>query len=694
MKARPFRFCFLLCSFLLYFGKISLCGQIVTVKDVSGTLLPGVEVYTDDFSIGEISDDNGQVDLSGISQHARINFRFLGYRNKVTSLKEISPEFVVVMTQTDQLIEEVIVLGRKEISQRDIPYAIKSIKIEDIRSTHAQTSADALSQHGGVYIQKSQMGGGSPVIRGFEANRVLLVLDGVRLNNAIYRNGHLQNAITVDQAMLDKMDVLFGPNSLIYGSDALGGVVNFKTKDPLLSRSSKLITETNFYTRFASANDEKSGHIDFSVGGKKLGSLTSVTFSSYGDLRSGSKRDNRFPDFGKRNQYQGVDENGFDIAIMNENVNVQVGSSYDQLDLFQKLVWQPSIHQKLTTNIQYSTSTDIPRYDNLSEERNGELRWAEWNYGPQRRLLTSLDYRNFKPTQLYDQVIVIGAFQRIDEDRIFRRFGDEVRTIQEEDVDVLSVTADMSKYLNDNELIELEYGADIQYNNVKSSALGENVQSGEITFDQLTRYANDENKLTNVGAYFYLRGRSKNKYFTYNAGLRFSNSSYLIRYTDDGIIEWPNNFYDGIDGNNSALTWSIGSTWDGTSGLQVRTIISTAFRSPNIDDLSKIRINGNEITFPNADLKPEKSTNAEITIAYQKGLIKNLSLTTFYTRLTDAIVRAPFTTPQQTDILITQGDTLQVVANQNIQQGAIYGVSFNVVDQKYSHKQVKDSFHC
>ena len=76
-------------------------------------------------------------------------------------------------------------------------------------------------------MQKSQSGGGSPLIRGFEANRVLLVIDGVRMNNAIYRSGHVHNAISIDANSLERTEVIFGPSSVGYGSDALGGVIHF-----------------------------------------------------------------------------------------------------------------------------------------------------------------------------------------------------------------------------------------------------------------------------------------------------------------------------------------------------------------------------------------------------------------------------------------------------------------------------------
>ena len=100
--------------------------------------------------------------------------------------------------------------------------------------------SDLLENSGVVFVQQSQFGGSSPGLRGFEANRVLLVVDGIRLNNAVYRSGHLQNVITIDPEMLDKVEVLFGPGSVMYGSDALGGVMSFVTPSPKFSFSNQV----------------------------------------------------------------------------------------------------------------------------------------------------------------------------------------------------------------------------------------------------------------------------------------------------------------------------------------------------------------------------------------------------------------------------------------------------------------------
>jgi len=369
MREPRLRYLFLRLSVIVIFilSTITITAQKVLVIDEDGEPLTGVEVYTSDYSFTSVTDLEGIVDLGEDNSIDALTFRYLGFQELSLDLLTIdSQEYVVIMTPVDLLIDEVVVFGRREVAQAEIPYQIATIKAKDIASTHAQTSADALAQHGGVFIQKSQMGGGSPLIRGFEANRVLLVVDGVRLNNAIYRSGHLQNAITVDQAILEKMDVIFGPNSLLYGSDALGGVVHFSTRSPKLSQSDKITTEVGYYARYASANKEKSIHADMSFGGKMWGSLTSVTVADYNDLRTGANRDDRFPDFGKRLTFQSR-INQEDIAAVNEDPNIQFGTGYNQLDVAQKFLFVPNANHRLTANLHYSTSTDVPRYDNLNE---------------------------------------------------------------------------------------------------------------------------------------------------------------------------------------------------------------------------------------------------------------------------------------------------------------------------------------
>ena len=94
-----------------------------------------------------------------------------------------------------------------------ISQEIEAINQKQIEFQNSQSAADLLQNSGKLFVQKSQQGGGSPVIRGFESNRILLLVDGVRQNNLIFRGGHLQNVITIDQNMLENVDIFYGSGS-------------------------------------------------------------------------------------------------------------------------------------------------------------------------------------------------------------------------------------------------------------------------------------------------------------------------------------------------------------------------------------------------------------------------------------------------------------------------------------------------
>ena len=190
--------------------------------------------------------------------------------------------------ETVSIRETVISANRTSENVGNVAQQISILNRAKIAQLNAQTTADLIQNTGLAFVQKSQMGGGSPVLRGFEANRVLLVVDGVRMNNAIYRAGHLQNLVTTDQGSLDRVEVLFGPASNVYGSDALGGAICLYTKNPVLSKGGFKTTGSAF-TRYGSVNNEKTGHVDFSLAGRRFGSLTSLTFSDFDDLRIGEK---------------------------------------------------------------------------------------------------------------------------------------------------------------------------------------------------------------------------------------------------------------------------------------------------------------------------------------------------------------------------------------------------------------------
>jgi hemoglobin/transferrin/lactoferrin receptor protein len=262
---------------------------------------------------------------------------------------------VSIYAQQDSLSEktlgEVVISANKFAERkRNVNQKVDIITAKTIANINAQNTGDLLLNTGNVFVQKSQQGGSSPVLRGFEASRVLLVIDGIRMNNAIYRAGHLQNIITVDQNMLERVEVLYGPASTLYGSDALGGVIHLRTKSPLLSSEKKLRATGTAFSRFSSANNEKTIHFNLSLGGKKFAWLQAYTYSYFGDLKMGNNYPDKYPGFGKRSQYI-ASVNGMDSIVNNPDDRIQKFSGYKQWDLIQKFLFRQKENISHTINL-------------------------------------------------------------------------------------------------------------------------------------------------------------------------------------------------------------------------------------------------------------------------------------------------------------------------------------------------------
>ena len=653
-----------------------------TVVDEHNQPLIGVHVFNDDKAA--VTDENGQVLLVVSSDTALIRFEYLGYKDMSLTREEIHSTYEhVQLVPDDELLEEIVIYGRTDAREIDLPYQVSRIKAEDIFRSNAQNSADALTLNSGVYVQKSQLGGGSPVLRGFEANKVLLVVDGVRMNNAIYRNGHLQNAITIDPAILEQMEVIFGAGSLLYGSEALGGVIHFRTRNPLLDFSEDQQKRHGFnaHVRYNTADQENTIHLDHTYSARSWAVLSSASFSKRSDLRTGSKRDSEYPEFGKR-QWFVEQRSGEDIQVVNDNVNLQVGTGYSQLDLLQKWAWRPSDVIKTQLNIQYSTSSDIPRYDALTELRSGSPRFGEWSYGPQSRLLISPKFTLKSSSALFEKSTLILSYQDIEEERITRDFRSPIRNIQNENVKVLGLTLDFNKRLSGNQ--KLTYGVDMHHNTVLSTVDESDIATGE-KFLALTRYPNGKSSQQNFGVYAQHNWQNKDSSMVWINGLRYSNQRTDLGYADDGAFDWPSYFYEGITNKAAALVGISGLNYRKGPYL-IKLSSGTAFRSPNVDDLAKVRVNGDEITVPNPELKSERVWNNEMTVQYTAPEFK-LSVTGYLTSLSQAIVREDFSLPDGSTSFVSRQDTLKVTANVNAESGRIRGLSFSASAQLLSQLQ-------
>ena len=636
-------------------------------------------IYNADKSVSVTTDNKGVADISIFSTNDKLTFSHISFypvefKKSYFSAKITDIQLTVAVIN----LQEVVLSANKvEEKYRDLPVRVDIIPVRTIMFGNPQTTGELLQQHGTVYVQQSQLGGGSAVLRGMETNRVLTVIDGVRMNNAIYRAGHIQNIITIDPNMLSRVEVVHGPGSVIYGSDAMGGVMHFYTKNPVLSNNDKVFTTGNAMFRYSSAANEYSQSFNINVGGKKIAALLGASTKDIGDLRQGSKRDDKYGDWGKCIYYaERID--GKDVMTTNSDPLIQKNSGYSQYDLFGKVLFKPTPNYALTLNMQYSNSSNIPRYDRLTEMIDNKLTYAEWYYGPQTRGLVSLKSEWMKPVRLYDHFQITAAYQYISEDRISRKFGKSKAKHQEETVNVFSLNADFMKKIFGKS--ELRYGMEGVFNQVDSKAYNKNINDGAITLDAASRYPDGGDNMKNIAAYAS-NNWEINKKLIFSQGIRFNYISLYAEYTQAmmDLIKFP--FDAKISQNNTAVNGSLGLVYMPGNNWRLTTNLSTGFRAPNIDDLTKLNDFSSTVTIvPNPELKPENAYSAELTIGKTFNEIFQIEFTGFYTILKDAFVIQPFTYNGQ-DSLVFDSNLTAVQAMQNATQASIYGFEGNILAQ-------------
>ena len=561
-------------------------------------------------------------------------------------------------------LDTVVVSATKfEQARQTQPFRIERVSKRQIAFMNAPNTADLLSNTGAVFVQKSQGGGGSPVLRGFEASRVLIVVDGIRMNNAIYRAGHLQNVLRIDQSILESAEVLFGPSSVIYGSDALGGVMHFRSRNPALSQSAKWNASAKAYTRYSSAISEKTGHVDFSVANNKVGFLTSLTYSDFGDVMQGNVRREQYPEFGMLKQFV-VRQNNADVVQNNPNVNRQVGSGYKQIDFLQKVLVQHSRSAQSVFNIQYSTTSDVPRYDRLTEVTANRPRFAQWYYGPEKRFMAAY-HLNLTGQTFYDKAQITVAYQDIDESRHSRRLNAPALKSQLENVKLLTVNADLQKKVG---VHLLQYGLEMALNDVKSRAFNTVLASGAVTPAD-TRYPDGSNKMNSYAAYVTDQLHLSDK-ITANVGLRLTAVGLKSTFIDKTFFPFP---FNDVTQNNSNLSLNGGLVWRPLPATKISLLGANGFRVPNIDDLTKVfDSRAGVLVVPNPDLKPEKTTNVEVS--FSQKITDNFVVegTYFYTSYTNALAVSPFTLNGQPTVLYG-GLVSNVLATQNKREAYLTG---------------------
>jgi hemoglobin/transferrin/lactoferrin receptor protein len=662
---------------LILITTISVIGQntklpvFVTVLDSAD--FTGIKsVYISNISNSNFvsTDGSGRADISVFNDTDSLRFRHAGYKSTTLAITQIKAKnFVVILSPADKKIEGITIFANKwEQKPREFPYTVREMQEKRIAELQPGTSADLLGNMNGVFLQKSQNGGGSPMIRGFAANGVLIVVNNVRMNNAIFRSGNLQNVINIHPAMIDKMEVIFGPGSVTYGSDALGGVMDFHLKKGIFSDSDKMNLKVN-YTGTAITSPLTFNHnLDINFGFKKFAARTVLTYYQFESVYAGKKHYGDYPDFGKRTWVQGTSPAGNDTVYANPDYYKLIPSAYNSYGLLQNFSYKINDKMNLSYDFVISGTSDINRYDKLIILKKGNPKYAKWYYGPQKWMMNVLKFSYESPNIAFDEMEVEIANQLFEESRHDRKFGKTALRHRTENVNATTLNADFAKKITND--ISVFYGAEINFNKVKSTANSEDINTHNISY-ATSRYPDGKNRYFTSGIYANGKYRYSEE-ITFLAGIRFSYASLNSNWLPSSVQSWP---FNEVKLRNFAPNGSIGMAWLPLKKLQVNFNISSAFRAPNLDDVGKMfDSEPGKVTVPNDNLKPEYSYSAEASASYIPTKDITLGISTFYTFVDNIMVRRDYTI-NGLDSIVYDGEMSKVQAIVNAANGNIYGVN-------------------
>ncbi len=651
---------FILCIFLCC-GIIAGAQTISIMDSDSHRPIELATIISDSPRAFATTNAKGQADISDFRNADKIEIRTLGYKTLVMSFSELeSRSFRVYLEASNIELEEIVVSATRWRQTTDrVPSKIISISPREVELQNLQTAADLLGISGKVYIQKSQQGGGSPMIRGFATNRLLYTVDGVRMNTAIFRGGNIQNVINLDPFAMRSTEVLFGPGSVIYGSDAIGGVMSFQTLVPELAGDEDILVSGKAVSRYSSANNEKTGHFDVNAGWDKWALVTSFSYWDYDHLRQGRHGpDDYIKDYYVQRQ------DSVDRIITQNNPLLQIPSAYSQLNLMQKVRFRPNDRWDFVYGFHYSETSPYGRYDRHNRVRNGTARYAEWDYGPQKWMMNLLTINHKADNAVYDEATLRLAQQSFGESRIDRSLNSEIRSKRFEAVQAYSFNLDFIKSTGQRNTVF--YGIEYILNDVNSTGTDENIVTG-VSVPGPSRYPQAE--WTSLAAYLNDEYMLSEK-LTLQAGLRYNH--YMLN------AEFDNTFYpfpfSSAKINRGALTGSFGGVYRPTDRLVISANIGTAFRSPNVDDIGKIfDSEPGSVVVPNPDLEAEYAWNADLGIARVFDDVLKIDITGYYTILQNAIVRRDFRLGGL-DSIMYDGIMSRVQALQNAAVARVYGL--------------------
>lgn len=660
--------------FLILFPLLVFSQSINVVDNTSSFPLGDVMVYAENKTDTLYTTYTGDIDLSLFEDEDIIHFVHDFFSPISYTKKELVRKKVVRLSRGDILQDENKSSLSVEEYSKDLPFYMDIIDIKE--NSIFQTSTEDIGVSQKVMYEKNQSSG-TTVFRGLEANKVLLVVDGVRMNNAIYRYGRVPNVIDFEGSMLERTQQIYGSSFLIYSSDASGGVIHYLTKQPEFAKEKTVKFNMQAISQYATATETWKNNINFNFALKKIATFTSITYSDYGNIHVGKNRDSRYDDDFGLHKYYVETINQKDTMLENQNPEILLNTDYNQLNILNKIHFSPNENLSISTTFQYSKTSKLGIYSGITEINGDNNRYAVCEFAPNENIFSSLNILIKKSSLIYTYFSILSSFQQIGEYRITRKFNNPLELHQIEKLNVAGLNFDFIKLIDIHRLI---YGFSATYNDLSSNALFKNI-STDSTSTGLNRYPTNGTKLNNFSFYTNFKWLIHPQFIA-NAGIRYEYFLSESKFSSEKPqleLGFSNVKYD-----CGAPSASLSFDAYPFSGFQLSLISSTAYHVPIVDEYGKVMTKNFVVVVPNNALKPEKSLNLEISATQTFFESLRLNVTAFNTWLKDAIILTDYQL-NGNDSLFFGTDRYEITTKSNIKMAQIYGLSSSLSFGMYFH---------
>lgn len=540
----------------------------------------------------------------------------LDFLPKKTSLFTFKTPESDTLSKEKELSEIVITAQRSATNRFSTAEAIDVITSKRIDKFQSRSTPEALTNINGVFVQKTNHGGGSPFVRGLTGNQTLLLVDGIRLSNATFRYGPNQYLNTIDPLSIERVEVLRGSGSVQYGSDALGGTVQIFTKNS--DFSDKNTINGRLFGKLMTQGMEQTGRGEIGFSNQKMAATGGFSYHNFGDLVGGDTTGKQSP------------------------------SGYKELDFDIKSRFLLSKNTVLTVAHQNVRQSNVPVFHKVQLE-NFNIN----EFDPQKRQLTyaRLDMDNDNP--FFKKIYVIASLQNTEEGRNSRKDGSTVLRKENDKVRSLGLSFNVQSQskISPSGGWGANSGFDIYDDFVKSSRVDIDEKTNIATAKR-GLYPNDS-KMTSFSAFSLHEFKLDKWQFTVGGRLNGFN----IQVTDEVVGKSTL--------KPSAFVWNASILRGLTENLNVFISANSSFRAPNIDDLGTLGIVDFRYETPNFSLNPEKSYNMQLGFKYRNERLSGETYL-FRNELRNIIARV------RVDTHKVQGYPLY--QKENIEKGYIQGI--------------------